>query len=424
MYRTQIGIDDAIVATDENKQKAIDFLLKLQPEGGTNINLALTEAVKLANDIISMEVLSYNTKPNILFLTDGEPTSGVTHDDTIISNVKSANTANSLPIHTLAFGKNADRNLIEAISHNSDGKFKRIYEANDAAIQIEDLYQEISNTLLLNVRFTYYFNDLNHIVYEALQKTYFRGDGIVVNGKLPSVHTTSVMTATITGEGAKGSFEEHIDICLNPESPSDRLWYKNYVDSSCLIPDHHGVLESNYIQRLYKFLTIRELLEKDDDAAAESQALKLALDSNFVTKLTSLIIYDKNRKLNLNIYKTLEIKNEKSRKMQNKRSRKISKKRHGGKNKAYKKRRNGTKNKRRKMQKRRGRKINCSLTLYSQTFKRGKIMSLNTSLADLKQYNDLTVTAEVKGNSNNSFIGKSFKDRVIQNHAPCLTGAT
>ena len=50
----------------------------------------------------------------------------------------------------------------------------------------------------------------------------------------------------------------------------------------------------SFIKKLYAFLTINQALKKDDEAS-QAKALQLALDNNFVTKLTSLVVVKENK---------------------------------------------------------------------------------------------------------------------------------
>ena len=88
-------------ATDENKNDALKHVLGLQATGGTNINDALLEALSLVEDVKKSEKLPENVRPTIVFLTDGEPTSGVTSSSAIQKNVKDKNKELNVPIFGL-----------------------------------------------------------------------------------------------------------------------------------------------------------------------------------------------------------------------------------------------------------------------------------------------------------------------------------
>merc|ERR1712173_452407 len=73
-------------ATSENKRDALLHVLGLEATGSTNINDALLQALTLVEDVKKAEKLPANVQPTIVFLTDGEPTVGVTSSSEIKKN--------------------------------------------------------------------------------------------------------------------------------------------------------------------------------------------------------------------------------------------------------------------------------------------------------------------------------------------------
>ena len=97
----------------------------------------------------------------IIFLTDGAPTVGETSPREIQRNVINNNNNDNgngnekVPIYGLAFGRDADYNLIRNISLSSNAYARRIFEGSDAALQLEDFYLQLANPLLNDVKFNY-----------------------------------------------------------------------------------------------------------------------------------------------------------------------------------------------------------------------------------------------------------------------------
>lgn len=71
--------------------------------------------------------------PLIIFLTDGEPTAGVTTPSVILSNVLQA-LDNGVSFFSLAFGVDADFPLLHRLSLENRGAARHIYEDTDAAL--------------------------------------------------------------------------------------------------------------------------------------------------------------------------------------------------------------------------------------------------------------------------------------------------
>ena len=124
-----------------------DMILDLNTGGSTNINDALLKALEIAKDVKNLEEIGSKTQQMIVFLTDGEPTVGETSNYVIKENVKQANSDLNIPIYGLAFGDEADFNLVKDISDESNGFAQRIYESGNSFEQLEDFYTKISGTL-------------------------------------------------------------------------------------------------------------------------------------------------------------------------------------------------------------------------------------------------------------------------------------
>ena len=119
-------------ATDANKKKGQDLILKLRAGGLTNIDRALKDAVDLGRKMITEETVK-GGETMILFLADGDPTAGEENNEIIVSNIEANNAETQIPIYTLAFGQDADFTLMKNIASTTDARAKRIYEGSDAA---------------------------------------------------------------------------------------------------------------------------------------------------------------------------------------------------------------------------------------------------------------------------------------------------
>ena len=76
-------------------------VLGFEASGSTNINDALLGALTLVEKVRKAEKLPENVRPTIVFLTDGEPTVGVTASSEIKKNVNAKNKELGVPIFGL-----------------------------------------------------------------------------------------------------------------------------------------------------------------------------------------------------------------------------------------------------------------------------------------------------------------------------------
>uniref|UniRef100_A0A3Q3KD92 Inter-alpha-trypsin inhibitor heavy chain family member 6 n=1 Tax=Monopterus albus TaxID=43700 RepID=A0A3Q3KD92_MONAL len=268
-------------ATRQNVRDAKDFVKRIIAEG-TNINAALLSAAQLINPPSSgsSNHLSSRRVPLIIFLTDGEATTGVTAGDAILSNAKKA--LGTASLFGLAFGDDADLLLLKRLALENRG----VYEDVDAALQLKGFYDEVASPLLSDIQLSY-LDDQAFDITRSLFPNYFQGSELVVAGRVkPGVKDLKVsMSAT----DSKQRVKLESDISISHAKGSGRT---DSVD--CL-----GGLEavSTFVHRLWAYFTIRELLmaklNATDPATQKllaDKATNLSLQYNFVTPVTSLVV--------------------------------------------------------------------------------------------------------------------------------------
>ncbi|RZC39131.1 inter-alpha-trypsin inhibitor heavy chain H4-like, partial [Asbolus verrucosus] len=263
--KTNQVLPPAVEASEANIEKAKEVVEKLNAYGGTDIKSALEVGLKLVKK--NKEEKNDTHQPIIVFLTDGEPTVGETVPDKIISSIVEINSgANRSPIFSLSFGDGADRDFLQKISLKNLGFARHIYEAADASLQLQEFYLQISSPLLSDVSFKYVSN------VTKLTKTqfpiFFRGSELVIAGRVPT--DEDFAPPTIYGRGFHGPIELFPKI-VNPVGELERLW---------------------------AYLTVKQILEARDAAENKTQytkkALDIALKYSFVTPVSSLVVVKPN----------------------------------------------------------------------------------------------------------------------------------
>merc|ERR1719318_1481097 len=300
-----------IQATNENKNLAIKHILELQAGGGTNMNDAMMEGVKLAKFALRNEKLPEDVNSMIIFLTDGLPSSGETNSEAIKNNIKNANSKLDVPIFSIGFGRDLDFDLIKEISEQASSFSKRIYEGSDAALQLEDFFAQISCPLISNLKFDYVGALVqNNSLSQTSFKTFFKGGEYIIAGKLDQITGggSEPLTITVDGDGKNGPYRRDIQICLRSKETQDKGVIQDTEGSTlqlpiipppqCLLPPQYPQrsVTQDFMQKLHAFLNIKQLVRKAEMGKEEEKrehkekALSLALDNNFVTDLTSLVV--------------------------------------------------------------------------------------------------------------------------------------
>jgi len=125
-------------------QSALRYIEKLDATGGTNINDALLEALKQVS-------LATNPLNMIIFLTDGQPTFGVTAEQEIIKNVKSANEVGAR-LFVFGVGYDVNTNLLDGLATDNGGVSAYVRPEEDIEITISSFFAKVSNPVLSDVR--------------------------------------------------------------------------------------------------------------------------------------------------------------------------------------------------------------------------------------------------------------------------------
>jgi len=127
----------------KNIDEAHQFIEGLQSIGGTNIEEALTLALKNADSASSRRHI-------ILFMTDGKPTIGSTEQDALLEIVKKANT-NDIRIFTLGIGDNLNIHLLDKLTEMTKAWRTYVGSEEDLELKISDLYTKLQSPILTNV---------------------------------------------------------------------------------------------------------------------------------------------------------------------------------------------------------------------------------------------------------------------------------
>lgn len=122
-------------------QGAIDWVRGQEAVGGTDINGALSEALKLVDA---------ERPTTILFLTDGLATEGVTATDEILANVKEAARPN-VRIFTFGVGDDVDTFLLDSIVRDQRGAGSYVRPTERIDEEVAALYSKISAPVLTDV---------------------------------------------------------------------------------------------------------------------------------------------------------------------------------------------------------------------------------------------------------------------------------
>uniref|UniRef100_A0A672NY36 Inter-alpha-trypsin inhibitor heavy chain H3 n=1 Tax=Sinocyclocheilus grahami TaxID=75366 RepID=A0A672NY36_SINGR len=176
-------------ATPENVTEAKEFVKTIEARHMTDINKGLLFAVDM---LTSEKSHSFPDMSMIILLTDGRPSSGQRDLSKIQENVQNAING-SMSLFCLGFGYDVDYSLLDTLAKQNDGLARRVYEASDAALQLQGFYDEVATPLLLEVNLNYPGNAVTDLTQSHFRQ-FFKGSEIVVAGRLQELETNTFQT--------------------------------------------------------------------------------------------------------------------------------------------------------------------------------------------------------------------------------------
>ncbi|KFP56831.1 Inter-alpha-trypsin inhibitor heavy chain H3, partial [Cathartes aura] len=267
-----------IKATPENLDEARKFVRGIDTEGMTNLYGGIMRGIDMLNAAHEGNLVPKRSASIIIMLTDGQPNVGISNTQDIQTHVKKA-IEGKYPLYNLGFGYGVDYNFLEKMALENKGLARRIYPDSDAALQLQGFYDEVSNPMLTDVELNYPENEISDLTKTSF-KHFYDGSEIVVAGRFIDNNQNS-LTVDVRGEGA-----------------NDALSYTTQQDAeqTAKASQEQEYIFGEYIERLWAYLTIEQLLEKRIAATGEEKenltadALDLSLKYKFVTPLTSMVV--------------------------------------------------------------------------------------------------------------------------------------
>uniref|UniRef100_A0A8C8VG92 Inter-alpha-trypsin inhibitor heavy chain 4 n=1 Tax=Pelusios castaneus TaxID=367368 RepID=A0A8C8VG92_9SAUR len=255
-------------ANEQNVESAKRYVKTIMAHGGTDINKALLTAANTLDKANYAETLQAKSISMIILLTDGQPTEDI---EIIQQNVQKA-LKGKYVLYCLGFGFDVSYKFLEKMALDNGGIARRIYEDSDSDLQLQGFYQEVATPILKEIEIQYPENSILELTQNSF-KLFFDGSEIVVAGKIDN------------------------ELAVLPHTSNLVFMEETNIKEKEKVFQHQKYIFGNFIERLWAYLTIQQLLEKSVSAQEEQQkslqvarALELSLKYSFVTCLTSMVV--------------------------------------------------------------------------------------------------------------------------------------
>jgi Ca-activated chloride channel family protein len=125
------------------KKQALEFIEKMKPTGGTNINDALLAAFKQ---------LQASERPQLVVLiTDGQPTVGETQASRILANAKQSNSVKAR-LFTFGVGYDVNTLLLDGLANEHRGAVAYIEPNENIEVKVSNFFSKVNHPVLSDLR--------------------------------------------------------------------------------------------------------------------------------------------------------------------------------------------------------------------------------------------------------------------------------
>jgi len=178
-------------------QKARGFIAGIEARGGTNINEALLRALALSRD---------RTRPFlVIFMTDGEPTVGVTIPKNILAQVKKANKALTR-LFVFGVGDDVNAQLLDELAEENHGARDYVGNQESIELKISSFFQKVASPVLSDLHIKVQGVEVLDL-YPRKLPDLFLGSQLLVAGRFKgSGKATLELTGQVNGQQQQDQF--------------------------------------------------------------------------------------------------------------------------------------------------------------------------------------------------------------------------
>jgi Ca-activated chloride channel homolog len=227
--RVDLFQPEVVPVTAETLQSARTFVGELRDRGGTDIHQALTRALGTFQ--------SESKRPRtIIFLTDGEATSGITGTDAIVSDVAQANAAKSgvggARIFTFGVGPSVNRELLERLGVGNGGAVEYIASNEGIDARVGAFFARIAQPVLANLSIDFGGREVK-LTYPHTLPDLYKGLELVLAGRFAGVGEKSEILLRGDLNGQRKEFRAKVDFpTVETRNPFvARVWARRRVEA-------------------------------------------------------------------------------------------------------------------------------------------------------------------------------------------------
>ena len=252
-----------VEANDANRGKAMEFIERIEAKGGTDISGAMAAALAAKPD--------GERQRTVVFLTDGQPTLGVTDTPSILDQVRKA-AAGRIRIFSFGVGENVNTHLLDQLAGENGGVSQYVAPKEDIEVKVSAFYDKISLPVLTEPKVTVDKIKVREVHPQRLLDL-FAGSQILIAGRYEGKGDAAIR---LTGE-VNGRKVEHIFEGTFPERNA----------------------ENEFVPRIWATRRIGYLLDqirlKGENSELKDEVVRLGKEYGVMTPYTAYLVVEDNQ---------------------------------------------------------------------------------------------------------------------------------
>ncbi len=262
-FATDVSLykDSLVIVNNKNIKGVLDFVDEFEARGGTNINNALLSSIEMFTD---------SKRPRmIVFLTDGEPTVGVTDMKDIVKNLTLANKSKTR-IFVFGVGNNVNSHLLDRIVEAHRGISEYVAYKENIEDKVSSFYRKISEPILSDIKLNFGKIKMRE-GYPLTLPDIFRGSQLVLFGRYEGDGATAItLTGYVDGKEKRFVYEDRFPVKNKENDFIPRIWATRKI----------GYL-------------MNEIRLKGENKELVDEIIRLSKEHGIMTPYTSFLILEK-----------------------------------------------------------------------------------------------------------------------------------
>ena len=187
-------LENGLIAADAaGRKRGEDFISRLTPSGGTNINDSLRAALRQFD--------STDRPKMLVFMTDGLPTVGESNVEKIVRNTQEIKVEN-LRLFTFGVGYDVNTSLLDKLAAENSGEATYIEPKENLEIKVSNFFAKVNSPVLTDLKIDF-GGVQTDFLYPRKLTDIFKGTQLTLIGRYKNASDIENMTLRLQGKSGR-----------------------------------------------------------------------------------------------------------------------------------------------------------------------------------------------------------------------------